>query len=197
MAEINSAVAWTASCTGIRPAGALAAFSLAFGAWDLAFYGWLRVLIAWPRSLYTWDVLFLLPVPWVAPVLAPAITDTLAGVPGRARSAVIPTLHKDRPDLDAVAAALAALHNHGHPPAWRRLYPHARVIALPTYAFQHRSYWVSPAPGADVAAAGLGRPEHPLLGAVTDLADQDQVMWSARLSLSLRPGSSVCRFVPK
>ena len=41
------------------------------------------------------------------PVLAPAITDTLAGVAGRARSVVITTLHRDRPDLDALAAALA------------------------------------------------------------------------------------------
>jgi hypothetical protein len=51
----------------------LAAFALAFGAWDLAFYGWLRVLIGWPESWFTWDLLFLLPVPWTGPVLAPAI----------------------------------------------------------------------------------------------------------------------------
>jgi len=51
----------------------LAGFSLAFGVWDLAFYGWLKVLIDWPASLMTWDILFLLPVPWTAPVLAPAI----------------------------------------------------------------------------------------------------------------------------
>ena len=35
------------------------------------------------------------------PVLAPAISDTLAGTAGRARSGVITTLHRDRPDLDA------------------------------------------------------------------------------------------------
>src|ERR1700756_2041296 len=46
------------------------------------------------------------------PVLAAAITDTLAGVAERTRSVVIPTLHRDRPDLDAVGAALARLHNH-------------------------------------------------------------------------------------
>ncbi len=51
----------------------LGAFVLAFGVWDLAFYGWLRILIGWPPSLLTWDLLFLLPVPWAAPVLAPAI----------------------------------------------------------------------------------------------------------------------------
>ena len=53
--------------------GWLAAFSLAFGIWDLAFYASLKVLIGWPESLLTWDLLFLLPVPWSGPVLAPAI----------------------------------------------------------------------------------------------------------------------------
>lgn len=51
----------------------LAAFGLAFGVWDLAFYGWLWVMIGWPGSLHTWDLLFLVPVPWAAPVLAPVI----------------------------------------------------------------------------------------------------------------------------
>jgi hypothetical protein len=51
----------------------LAFFLLAFGAWDIAYYAFLKVLIDWPKSLLTWDVLFLIPVPWSAPVLAPAL----------------------------------------------------------------------------------------------------------------------------
>ena len=51
----------------------LAAFILVFGIWDVTFYLWLRVLIGWPASVFTWDILFLLPVPWAAPVLAPSI----------------------------------------------------------------------------------------------------------------------------
>jgi hypothetical protein len=50
-------------------------FCLAFGVWDLWYYAWLWVLIGWPASLLTWDVLFLIPVPWSAPVLAPAIVS--------------------------------------------------------------------------------------------------------------------------
>jgi hypothetical protein len=61
------------SKTGFARQEWLAAFVLAFGVWDLAFYLWLRVLIGWPSSLLTWDLLFLLPVPWAAPVLAPVI----------------------------------------------------------------------------------------------------------------------------
>jgi len=48
-------------------------FSCAFGIWDIFYYVWLRVLIGWPVSVLSWDVLFLIPVPWTAPVLAPVI----------------------------------------------------------------------------------------------------------------------------
>ncbi|WP_191499925.1 type I polyketide synthase, partial [Mycobacterium simulans] len=118
------------------------------------------------------------------PVLAPAITDSLATAAGRTQSAVITTLHRDRPDLDTLTSALAQLHTRGHSPAWPTLYPHANTVALPTYPFQHRRYWLTPTPTADVSAAGLDRPEHPLLGAVTHLADQDQIVISGRLSIS-------------
>ncbi|MHA7651302.1 type I polyketide synthase [Mycobacterium sp. ML4] len=84
------------------------------------------------------------------PVLAAAITDTLANTTGRGASAVINTLHRDRPDLDAVATTLAQLHSHGHSPAWRAVYPDADVVALPTYAFQHRRYWTPPAAATEI-----------------------------------------------
>jgi hypothetical protein len=50
-------------------------FWLAFATWDLAYYGWLWVLIRWPPSLLSWDVLFLIPIPWAAPVLAPVLVS--------------------------------------------------------------------------------------------------------------------------
>ncbi|MBI3448803.1 MAG: hypothetical protein HY049_07805 [Acidobacteria bacterium] len=56
-------------------------FCAAFAAWDILYYAWLKVFIGWPESLLTWDILFLIPVPWVAPVVAPVIVATtiLAG----------------------------------------------------------------------------------------------------------------------
>jgi len=45
--------------------------ALAFGAWDIFYYVFLRLISGWPRTLLDWDILFLLPLPWWAPVLAP------------------------------------------------------------------------------------------------------------------------------
>ncbi len=57
-------------------------FMIAFGVWDIFYYVWLRVMIGWPAGLFTWDILFLLPLPWVGPVITPvliAIAMTMAG----------------------------------------------------------------------------------------------------------------------
>ena len=51
----------------------LAYFFFSFGAWDIFYYAGLRYFLGWPASLLTWDVLFLIPVPWLAPVLAPLL----------------------------------------------------------------------------------------------------------------------------
>jgi len=51
------------------------AFCLSFGVWDIFYYAWLWILLRWPPSLFTWDVLFLIPVPWIGPVLAPVLVS--------------------------------------------------------------------------------------------------------------------------
>ena len=48
---------------------------IAFGVWDITFYAFLKLLVDWPASLGTWDILFLLPVPWVGPVVAPVLVS--------------------------------------------------------------------------------------------------------------------------
>ncbi|MDP1688645.1 MAG: hypothetical protein Q8L47_00760 [bacterium] len=48
-------------------------FLYSFAVWDLFYYIWLKVILDWPASWLTWDLLFLIPLPWVSPVLAPII----------------------------------------------------------------------------------------------------------------------------
>lgn len=67
-----SAVALTISTNMGHWAAALA---VAFGAWDITFYLFLKVLLNWPASLFTWDILFIIPMPWVAPVIAPVLVS--------------------------------------------------------------------------------------------------------------------------
>jgi hypothetical protein len=55
----------------------LAAFLFLFGVWDIFYYVALRLFLGWPaggfEALLTWDILFLIPVIWTGPVLAPVI----------------------------------------------------------------------------------------------------------------------------
>ena len=53
----------------------LAYFLIIFAVWDIFYYVWLKMLLDWPVSIMDWDVLFLIPVTWAGPVLAPVITS--------------------------------------------------------------------------------------------------------------------------
>ena len=53
----------------------IAYFATIFAVWDIFYYLWLKALINWPASLLDWDILFLIPLPWAGPVLAPLIVS--------------------------------------------------------------------------------------------------------------------------
>ncbi|MBN2407614.1 MAG: hypothetical protein JXJ19_07935 [Elusimicrobia bacterium] len=48
-------------------------FLIVFGIWDIFYYIFLKMMLDWPESFLTWDILFLIPVTWIGPVLAPVI----------------------------------------------------------------------------------------------------------------------------
>ncbi|SEO77565.1 type I polyketide synthase [Amycolatopsis saalfeldensis] len=102
---------------------------------------------------------------------------------------VVPLLRKDRPEELSALSGLARLHVHGVGVDWGSLFPGARRVDLPTYAFQRRRFWPSGAgkPIGDVRAAGLGAPAHPLLGAAVRVAGSDALLFSGLLSTRTQP----------
>jgi hypothetical protein len=57
-------------------------FLIIFGIWDIFFYIWLKVAINWPASIVDPDILFLIPVPWIGPVLAPVLVSLVMVIIG-------------------------------------------------------------------------------------------------------------------
>jgi hypothetical protein len=78
------AIGWLA---GRGFAGRLGGFALAFGVWDIFYYAFLWKFAAWPHSLLAPDVLFLIPLPWWGPVLAPCLVAAVISVAGGAAMA--------------------------------------------------------------------------------------------------------------
>jgi hypothetical protein len=50
-------------------------FIYCFAIWDLFYYVFLKLILDWPSSWLTWDILFLVPVVWTGPVLAPVLVS--------------------------------------------------------------------------------------------------------------------------
>ncbi|MGW7693712.1 type I polyketide synthase, partial [Streptomyces asiaticus] len=76
-------------------------------------------------------------------VLTAMTQDCLVADAGSA-SVVVPVLRKDRPEAQALTAALAELHVHGVTVGWEQVFAGrgARKVELPTYAFQRQRYWL-------------------------------------------------------
>jgi hypothetical protein len=73
------AIAWVAGSSFQSRFGV---FLLAFGLWDIFYYFWLRVFINWPATLLDTDLLFMLPLPWWGPILAPLLIAALMVIAG-------------------------------------------------------------------------------------------------------------------
>ncbi|MFJ5105402.1 type I polyketide synthase [Streptomyces sp. NPDC088554] len=122
------------------------------------------------------------------PVLTMGLDDSVATVAPSA-AGVVATLRRDEGDWARFVASLAQVHAYGQSVDWPAVFGPARVVELPTYAFQHRGYWLSDIGGRtpDVAAAGLDPAEHPLLGAAVETAVGEQVLLTGRLSTATHP----------
>ncbi|MEU7146390.1 type I polyketide synthase [Nocardia sp. NPDC046473] len=121
------------------------------------------------------------------PVLTMSIEES-ADAPGSA----VGTLRRDENDVERLLTSAAELFVTGVAVDWTAVLDglgiHGRQVPLPTYAFQHEWFWI---PGdrmaGDAGGLGLGTVGHPLLGAVTSVADSDLTVLTGRLSLRTQP----------
>lgn len=67
---------------GRSPQERFSCFIMSFGIWDIFYYVWLKVLLNWPATIYDWDILFLIPIPWIGPVIAPVSISLILIVAG-------------------------------------------------------------------------------------------------------------------
>ncbi|MGW3962244.1 beta-ketoacyl synthase N-terminal-like domain-containing protein [Amycolatopsis sp. NPDC005003] len=96
------------------------------------------------------------------------------------------TLRRDDGGLRRLLTSMAELFVRGIEVDWAALVPPARVD-LPTYAFDHQHFWLSPPAAADAPALGLAGADHPLLGAMVPLPQSGGLVFTSRLSLRTHP----------
>lgn len=82
-------------------------FCFCFGIWDIFYYVFLKAVLNWPDTLFDWDILFLVPVVWVGPVLAPCIIS-----------------------VGLVALGCVLLHRRAKDPVFAPLRSHWTLLAL-------------------------------------------------------------------
>ncbi|MET9498165.1 type I polyketide synthase [Streptomyces sp. NPDC006552] len=115
-----------------------------------------------------------------------ALTEQEAS--GADASVFVAAVLRDHPETERLLTAVGTLFTHGVAPDWAALLPGARVVPLPTYAFQRQRYWLpTVATAGDPEAAGLRTAEHPFLGAEITRPDSDDLLFTGRLSLRSHP----------
>ncbi|MFY1636765.1 SDR family NAD(P)-dependent oxidoreductase [Solwaraspora sp. WMMB335] len=99
----------------------------------------------------------------------------------------VPALRAKQGEAETFAGFLAQAHLAGVEVDWAAVFPGARRVELPTYAFQRQWYWLDPANAGDPETIGLGRVDHPLLAGAVRVGDGDSWLFTGRLSTDAQP----------
>ena len=122
---------------------------------------------------------------------ASGLTASIEQSLSSAEAVAVSVLGKDRPEVASLLSAAGQLFTTGVRVDWPALFADSggRRVDLPTYAFQRRRFWSTPASTtpADAAGLGLGGADHALLGAVVERPDSGGVVLTGRLSLAAQP----------
>ncbi|MFF9483120.1 type I polyketide synthase [Streptomyces sp. NPDC014733] len=115
---------------------------------------------------------------------ASGLTAMIQGAP------CVSMLRRERPETASVITALGRLSVAGAAVEWQPVFAgrDVRRVPLPTYAFQHRRFWLEgPTPTGDAAKLGLTTAGHGLLGAVVEQPDTGGVVLTGWVSLAAQP----------
>ncbi|MEU6672279.1 type I polyketide synthase [Streptomyces sp. NPDC046727] len=118
-----------------------------------------------------------------------ALTGAIAESAGE-YAVSVPALRDDRGEVRTLLLAVAELFVRGAKVDWAAALPKGATefhVDLPTYAFDHRHYWLRTAPATDAVALGQSTADHPLLGAVVEVPETGGVLCTSRLSLRTHP----------
>ncbi|MFG1949445.1 SDR family NAD(P)-dependent oxidoreductase, partial [Nonomuraea sp. NPDC048826] len=97
-------------------------------------------------------------------------------------AAFIPTMRRERDEIETLTAALAQAWARGVGVDWAHVLPEAAPVDLPTSTFARRRYWMSPDP-----AAGQDSTGHPVLTTVVTAPGADTLTMTGRLSPHRHP----------
>ncbi|WP_367224047.1 acyltransferase domain-containing protein, partial [Streptomyces sp. 16-176A] len=121
------------------------------------------------------------------PVLTTAVQDLL-DIHADSPVVTTGTLRRDEDTSARFHMSLATLHTRGIATDPLPDVTGHHHVDLPTYPFQHQSYWLQvPESAGDLGTAGLDDAGHPLLGAVVRLPEDGGVLLTGRLSLASHP----------
>ncbi|MBL1074538.1 amino acid adenylation domain-containing protein [Nocardia sp. 2] len=124
------------------------------------------------------------------PVLTTAIQDALDESGWGTEGAVVESLRRDDGGLRRFLLSAGQAQVRGLTPDWgtRLAALGARRIALPTYAFQHKRYWITDDGGSgDGSGFGLTTLTHPMLAAALQDPESEAVTFTGRLGLDTHP----------
>ncbi|ARQ72082.1 hypothetical protein CAG99_00555 [Streptomyces marincola] len=104
-------------------------------------------------------------------------------------TAFVPTTRRERDEAGTFTSALSRIWGRGVSVDWKAAFAGRAVrrVDLPTYAFQRQRYWLEGDTSSDPTGLGLGAAEHPLLGAAVNLAGDNGLVLTGRLSLRTHP----------
>ncbi len=121
------------------------------------------------------------------PVLCAMARECLGDEQG---SPCVSALRQGRAEPESLIGALATISAAGAEVDWAAFFAGsgASAVPLPTYPFQRKRYWLSPASGSsDPTAMGQTAVEHPFLAAAIEDPEGEGIAFSGRISLAEHP----------